>query len=510
MKESLSSNKTIAKNTVLLYARMLVTMLVGLYTSRVVLRVLGVSDYGVYNVVGGFVAMLSYLKTAFVGGTQRFTAFALGQDDIPKLKSVFNNSIIIFILLSLLIVLVAESFGLWFVNNKLTIDENRMLAANWVYQCSLISLVFTLLSVTYNASIIAHEHMQIYAYVCIVETFLKLGIVFLLVLAPYDKLIFYSILNMLISCVVFLFYRYYCRQHFQECRYCISFDKGLFREMFSYSGWHLVGNLGFTFKDQFSNIILNIFLGTSINAARGLAGQVNGAITSFSDNLMMAITPPITKEYAAGNIDKSQKLVYAGSRYSTYLMALVAIPLILNIDFILDLWLDEVPPFTSELAVITLVASMFYAMSKTTSVGIQATGKIRAFQIGVAIIMLLELPVAYWILKQGYSPIWAVVPSIVTNIIGFFFRVYILKKLVPSYSIRSFITSVFIRCILVVALCYFVGYAINSLYTINLWTCLMSSIIFVILSGLIMFFFGINKEEKEWIVKYIKLSILKK
>lgn len=509
MSEQISSNKKIAKNTILLYTRMLVTMLVSLYTSRVILRVLGVSDFGVYNVVGGFVAMLSYLKTAFVGGTQRFMSFTLGQKDFAKLKSVFNNSIIIFILLFTLTLLIAETFGLWFVNNKLAIDGGRICAANWVYQCSLISLGFTLMTVSYNASIIAHEHMRVYAYVSIIETFLKLGIVFLLVWSPYDKLIFYSILHLLISISIFVFYRFYCRKMFIECVFHTRFDKNLFKEMFSYSWWHLIGNLGFTFKDQFSNIIMNMFLGTTINAARGIATQVNAAIMSFSNSLVLSITPPITKQYAAGNYKKSRSLVYSGSRFSTYFIALLGIPIILNIDFVLDIWLYEVPPFTSELTIVTIISSMFYAMSQTTSAAIQATGRIKAFQIGIAIIMLLELPFAYLALYKGLLPYWALMPAIFTNIIGFFYRTFLLSKSESEYTVGSFLRTVFLRCVIVIGICYIVGYFINSLFPVNFVSFIASSILVAISSSIIILLLGINTNERTLIINYVKMILRK-
>ena len=298
---AVSSNKRIAKNTLLLYFRMLLTIVVGLYTSRVVLNTLGVNDYGVYNVVGGIVAMLSFLNSALTAASQRFIAFELGRGDLSKLKKIFCTSVTIHATLAAIIFVIAETVGLWFVNTHLNIDADRMVAANWVYQFSIFTFMLTVLSVPYNSCIVAHEHMNTFAYISILEVTLKLLIVYLLLVINYDKLITYGILVFAVALVVRLTYGIYSKRHFEECTYHFSFDKQLFKEMFSFAGWSVVGNLGFSFKDQAANIILNLFFGTVVNAARGIALQVNGIISGFSTNFMMALNPQITKQYAAGN-----------------------------------------------------------------------------------------------------------------------------------------------------------------------------------------------------------------
>lgn len=502
MPDNTSNNKRVAKNTLMLYLRMFVTMAIGLYTSRVILQTLGVSDYGVYNVVGGFVAMLSYLNTVFVGATQRFIVFTLGENDPDKLKRLFKSSITVHFIIGIIILIVAETFGLWFVNNKLNIDADRMVAANWVYQCSVLSLILTMINIPYRSCVVAHEHMHLYAYVSIVESVLKLGIVFLLLIIPGDKLIIYSILMLLIMIVVPVWYIIYCRR-FDECSFGFGFDKGMIKEMGSYAGWLLVGNLGFSFKDQFSNIIMNLFLGTSINAARGVAAQVNSIITSFADNFTMALNPQITKHYAAGEIEQSQELVYSGARYAFFLMAMIAIPVIMNIDYILELWLGVVPEYTSQFVVITIVASLFYSISKTTTTAIQATGDIKWFQIGISIIMLLELPAAFVLLKLQYPPYYALMPAIATSVMGLIFRFFILKKQVPSYSIKYYFINIVLRSVSIMCLSFAISYLLCSMLEMNFWTFLLSSFLSVIVSATIIYFMGLTGSERNLLKKYL-------
>lgn len=510
MDELISSKSKIAKNTVMLYIRMFVMMAVTLFTSREILRILGASDYGIYNVVGGFVSMLAFLRSAFVDGVQRFTAVSIGQKDNYRLHAVFNDAIIIFIILALILFIIGETVGLWFVSNKLTIADERLFAAKWVFHFSLLSLFFTFLTIPYNANIIAHECMDFYAYISVIEAIIRLLIVYLLVISSIDKLIFYAGLHFLVTALIFFAYRYYCRKKFAECIFKKKFDKPLFKEMCPYIGWHMVGNLGFSFKDQASNIVMNLFLGTAINAARGLAAQVNGAVNMFSNNLNMAIIPPITKAYASGDIIKSKSLVYTGARISTYLMAIIAIPIIINIDYILDIWLDEVPEYTSAFVIITIVASIFYSMTKTASAAIQATGNVKAFQVGISIIMLLEIPAAYVLLSNNVCPYYALMPAIATNIIGFFYRVYLLKQYVSEYSYKLFFFDVFMRCTMVVGASYFACYMINEMFSINFLTFCISSLISVAISSIVICFFGLNRIERRSFLNMIKSRVLSK
>ena len=510
MADNISNNKRIAKNTLLLYLRMILILVVSLYTSRVVLKTLGVSDYGVYNVVGGFVSMLAYLNSAFSGASQRFMNFALGKGDKNLVFSTFATAKKTHIIIALILFVIAETFGLWFINNKLVIDAGRMVAANWVYQCSIVTLMITIINIPYNACIISHEHMHIYAYVSIVEVVLKLLILYLLLILPGDKLIVYAILLVCISVLLRLIYAIYCRKHFEECKVRPAIDKPLFKEMFSYAGWTALGSLGFTFKDQFSNIILNGFFGTTINAARGIAMTVNGHLVPFSKNFFVAISPQITKQYASGNLEQSQKLVYAGARYSFLMLLLIIIPLIVNINYVLKLWLDIVPEYTSQFVVITLFSSLIYSLTNSTSTAIQATGKIKAFQIGISIIMLLELPAAYYILKAGMAPPYALVPVLFTNSLALIFRFYLLKKLVPSYSLKKYYIGTVLKCIVICAACLLPNYWLKQYLPDGFVGCCISVLVAVLYSGLIIYYFGINKTERVMLKNYVANKLKRK
>lgn len=420
--------RRIAKNTLLLYARMFLMILIGLYTSRVILKALGISDYGVYNVVGGMVSMFAFLNSAMVAASQRFISYELGCGDKERLNLVFCTSINIHAIIAVVIFILAETIGLWFVNTQLVIDPDRMVAANWVYQFSVLTFMVTVVSVPYNSCIVAHEHMKAFAYIGIVDACLRLGAVFLLLAFPYDKLIFYAFGVLAVSVVVRIFYGFYCKRNFEECTYRFIVDRRLLKRMFSFAGWSVLGNLGFSFKDQGSNIILNLFYGTSINAARGIAMQVSGLVSTFSSNFSMALFPQITKQYASGNVESCLSLVYSGARYTFYLLALVSIPFLINVDYVLKLWLGTVPEYTSIFLIISMVVSILYTVTGTVTTALQAAGEIKWFQIGICVIMLSELPIGYIFLLYGYPPYYALYPGILTGIVAIFFRIFALKS----------------------------------------------------------------------------------
>ena len=347
-----SGNKIIAKNTLLLYVRMFLTIIIGLYTSRVVLQVLGVDDYGIYNVVGGFVYLLSYIKTGFVAATQRYLNFALGQNNNEELNWVFSNSLTVYYIFAVVTLLVSETFGLWYLNNHIVIAPDRIVAANWVFQCAVLMLVVEMISIPYNTCVIAHEHMNVYAYLSILDSLLRLVAVFILMVSPYDNLILYAILMVSSSCIIRLLYTVYCKRHFAECHYKFRLDKGLLKGMFIFQGWSALGTLGFTFKDQVVNIIINNILGPAVSAARAIAIQVSGVINQFATNVVTAVSPQITQRYAAGELEESRRLVYISSKFSFFLMAIVVIPLVLNLRYVLQLWLGDVPEYAYEFVII--------------------------------------------------------------------------------------------------------------------------------------------------------------
>lgn len=504
MPESSENNRRIAKNTLLLYFRMFITMAVGLYTSRVVLNVLGVSDYGIYNVVGGVITMVSFLNIAMTQASQRFLSFELGKDNNDRLNQVFCTSVNIHLLISIIAVIIGETVGLWFVNEKLNLPEDRMVAVNWVYQASILTFVIGVMSVPYNSAIVAHEKMSAFAYISILEVVLKLLIVFLLVVIPFDKLIVYSILIVAVSAIIRLCYTIYCKRKFQECTYHIGFDKALSKEMFSFAGWSLLGNLGFSFKDQISNIILNLFYGTTLNAARGIGVHVGVLINSFSKNFTMALNPQITKQYAVGDTEASRKLVYAGSRFSFYLLSLISIPIIINVDYILKLWLGIVPAYTSQFVVFTLLTSLLYTLSGCLTTAIQATGKIKWFQIGICIILLSELPVAWILLKLGFPPDSVMWPTVLTYTLALFFRFWIINRYVEGYRFEDYFIDVVFRCILLFCVSYFLCHLTSSLLSEGLISLVFSTLMCIFITGGIYYALGIHKSERLVLLTKIK------
>ena len=498
-----SNNKRIAKNTLLLYFRMFITMAVGLYTSRIVLNTLGVSDYGIYNVVGGVITIVSFLNAAMTQASQRFMSFEMGKGTVDTLSKVFCTSINIHFFICVIAILIGETFGLWFVNEKLNLPIDRMEAVNWVYQVSIATFVISVMSVPYNSAIVAHEKMSAFAYISILEVSLKLLIVFLLLIIDFDKLIMYSILILCVSAFIFLCYIIYCKIKFEECTYNYCFDRKLSQEMFSFAGWSMFGNLGFSFKDQISNIILNLFYGTTLNAARGIGVHVGVLINSFSQNFTMALNPQITKQYATGDIEASRKLVYAGSRYSFYLLSIISIPIIINIDYILKLWLGVVPEFTSQFVIFTLLTSLLYALSGCVTTAIQATGKIKWFQIGICLIMLSELPIAWLLLKLGYPPYSVMWPSVATYFIAILFRFWLISRYVVGYQFKEYLLNVVLPCILLFGLNYYLCSLLCSKFTESFINLLLSVIISITITGIVTLFLGTNSTERKYLINRI-------
>lgn len=495
----MQSNNKLIKNTIVLYARMLLNIIIGLYTSRIILQTLGVSDYGIYNVVGGIVTLIGIINTAMLGATQRYISFEIGTKNKERLHLVFSTSVIIHLLLAIIIFVIAETIGWWFINNHLNIEANRMYAANWVYHCSIITMILGVLSVPYNSCIVAHEHMTAFAYIGIVEVLLKLFSAYALLVISGDKLIIYSLLILFVAFIIRLAYGIYCKKKFQECKYKFTFDRKLFKEMFSFASWCFIGVFGINIKEQGCNIILNIFLGTTINAARGIAMQVNGVINNFSNNFVMALNPQITKSYAEGNIQRSTMLVYEGCKYSFYLMAFISIPVLINIDYILSLWLTIVPQYTIEFIKFYLLAAMLNAIAPPIVNALQATGKIAVFQITMNIVFLSELPFAYWILKMGYKPYLTMLPTVTFALLALFIRFFILKKQVPSYKFKYFSIQIVGKCILIASITYVFSKYIHELLEENISTLILTSLLSCSILCILVYTFAISKHERNFI-----------
>ena len=443
-----ADNKRIAKNTLMLYFRMFLTMGVSLYTSRIVLNTLGVEDFGIYNVVGGVVTMFSFLNAAMSSATQRFLSFELGKENYKQLQKVFSMSLNIHVLIASVIFVLAETIGLWFLNAKLNIPAERMEAANWVYQFSILSFMVTVISVPYNAMIIAYERMNVYAYVSILEVVLKLIIVFMLQWFGYDKLKFYAILVFSISLLIRLVYGIYCNRNFKESRYVFSWDKSLYTTLMSYAGWNLWGNVAGVMFTQGINILLNIFFGPAINAARGIAYQIRGAVTGFVTNFQMAMNPQIIKSYASGNQNYMHQLIFQGAKYSFFLLLLLSLPILFETPLILKIWLKIVPDYTVIFTRLVLVNILIDCISGPLMTAAQASGKIKVYQSVVGGLLILILPISYLFLKLGYSPQVTLYVSISISIIALFSRLWILRPLV-HLSILKFTQFVLVPILMV-------------------------------------------------------------
>ena len=507
--QEVSNNKRIAKNTLLLYFRMFVFISVNLYTSRVVLNTLGISDYGLYNVVGGIISMAGFLNAAMVSASQRFLSFELGKSDYEKLSRVFCTLVNIYILICIISLIVAETVGLWFVNTKLNIPEGRTVAANWVYQASLLAYVINMMSMPYNSAIVAREKMSVFAYISILDVVLKLLVVFLLPLILIDSLILYSILIVFVTILIRCIYTIYCKRNFQECTYRFVLDKQLFKDMFSFTGWSIIGGLGFSFKDQLSNILINIFYGTTVNAARGIGMQVTSQVKGFAQNFTMALNPQITKQYAAGNIEASRELVYAGSRYSFYLLTLISIPVIVNIDYILHVWLGVVPKYTSQFVIYSIIMSLIFSMSECVTKAIQATGNVKWLQIGVSIIMLSELPFAWILLKLGFPPYSVMWPSIGTYMFALIFRFWILRNYVDGYNFSDYFKKVVFRCIIVFCVAFTLSFSTCIRIQNEFFQLMLSIVSCLLITTITVCVFGISKNERKMFIKYVSTLINK-
>lgn len=442
----------IAKNTIVLYFRMLFLMLIGLYTSRVILKTLGVADYGTYNLVGGVISMFSILTSSLSTAISRFITFELGKGQSERLNRVFSTSVNVQLILGLVVILFGETIGVWFLNTHLQIPADRMVAANCVLQCAIASFVLGLLMVPYNASLIAHENMNIFAYISILEAVLKLAIVFALYISPYDKLFSYALLLFAVSCLIRWIYAVYCKRHYEECRYHYVYDKPLLKEMTGFAGWNLLGDGSWILNNYGVNILLNIFFGPVtglvLNAARGIATQVDNIVQSFVRNFMTALNPQITKSYASGDFEYMHKLVFAGAKYSFFLMMFFAIPICLETELILNLWLDVVPDYAVIFVQLTLLSSMCVILGNTLITSVFATGKIRNYELVMGLMALSNFPITWIAFKLGASPVAAYVIYFCVYFSMIFVRLYMVKDLIHMSAWR-YVKEVFVRVAIV-------------------------------------------------------------
>lgn len=431
-----------------LYFRMMLIMGVALFTSRIVLRNLGIEDFGIYNVVGGIVTMFTFLNGSLGSATSRYITFELGRKNYERLNQVFNVAFLIHVAIGIIVIVLAETVGLWFFYEKMSIPADRIDAAQWVYQISILTCFFSLTQVPYSASIIAHENMRVYAWIGIVEVLAKLVIVYLLVVSPFDKLVFYAVLLCLLQISIMMYERFYCLRHYGESRMKLYWERSLYREMFGYAGSDLIGNISVLAQGQGLNLLLNVFFGPVVNAARGVAYQVQGAVTQFSNNFMTAVKPQIIKSYAQGDIDGMMVLVKNSSCFSFYLMWMISFPIMLEADYILSLWLGKYPDHTVTFLILVLVLCLIQTLKTPRTTVYHATGHLKLTNMVVGSVLCAAFPLAYLFLKLGMTPeavFWA---ANITMFISEFASVIILKRYI-RYSIPSYLLHVHGRCLLV-------------------------------------------------------------
>lgn len=445
------NTRRIAKNTLMLYVRMLVLMLVGLYTSRVVLASLGENDFGIYDVIGGVVAMFTIISGALNSAITRFITFEMGKGDENRLNKVYSAAVLIQFALAVIVVALAEPVGLWFIDNRMTIAPERIPAAVMVLHFSLASFVINLMSVPQMASITAHEKMSAYAYIGLLDGLLRLGVAFLISRSSADRLVLYAALMMVTVLVVRSAYGLYCRKNFPECRFRRVRDLSLIKEMFSFAGWNFIGVSSGVLRDQGGKILVNLFAGTAVNAARGVAMQLNGAVQGFVTNFMTAVNPQITKSYASGDHGYMFYLISKSSRMSYFLLYILALPVLFNTEYILDLWLKDVPDHSALFVRLFLVYTLSESLSNPLVTAQLATGKIRNYQLVVGGLQLLNIPVSYAFLKMGAMPEVTVMVAIAVSQICLFARLFMLKGMIALPS-GEFMRKVYLNVAGVTAL----------------------------------------------------------
>lgn len=503
MSEAESGNKRIAKNTAILYIRMLIMMIISFFTARITLNALGVTDYGINNVVGGLVSMFSMISGSLSTAASRFITFGLGEGNQEKLKQVFSTTVNIHLILAIIVVIAIESIGVWFLNNKMNIPIDRLYAANWVLQCSVLSFIIGLLSVPYNSAIIAHEKMSAFAYMTIFDSAAKLIIILGIYYYGGDKLILLSILTVVIGCIRQSIYWLYCKRNFAECKYSFVWENKIGLSIFSFAGWNFIGSSAGLLKVHGVNIVINLFNGPIINAARGIAMQVNSMIGQFTGGFMTAITPQIIKSYAAGEIERMHNLIYQSTRLSFYLFMFLSIPVIFEIEIILSLWLGQIPEHSALFTRLVLINTLIEIISYTLVNAQLATGNIKYYQIVTGGIQLLNFPISYIFLSLGFFPEITVIVAIVISQIYLLAQLQFLQKSI-KLPIRTFFQKVYLNLVKVTIISSILP-LICHIYiqtdTLRFFLVCITSLFSSVLS---IYYIGCSMKERKYIQQYIK------
>ena len=502
-----SNNKTLAKNTLFLYFRMLLTMLIGLYTSRVVINVLGISDYGIYNVIGGIVAIFASLNGAMASASSRYITFYIGRNDQTQLKHIFSILALFHIFIAVIILLLCETIGLWFFYEKMQIPSDRMNVAFWLLQFSYASAFLSVINTPYTSLIVGREKMDIYAYISVFDSLAKLIIVLLISYSPIDKLLFYGFFLFVIQFVDFILYRVYCRRRFPESIMTLNINRGLVKEIICYSGWSLFGNLAFAANTQGVNLLLNMFFGPVVNAARGVAVQVNNLINSFVSNYQMALNPQIVKNFASENFNRMHTLMFASARYGYFLLFFIMLPIFFESDILLKLWLKIVPEDTVVFLRLILCTCLINCLANSWTVAAGAIGKVKKLNIIVGSLLLAVIPISYIFFKMGFSALTVFLIHLVITFFCLVIRVLLFYKAI-NMKMASYVKQVIIPifCSSVIALVFpFVVYLNMN----QSWTrfFIITAVSFF-WSFVCIWYVGLKKEERSSFLIFLKKLLI--
>ena len=502
----MSDNSRIAKNTIFMYVRMAITMLVGLYTSRVVLQVLGVNDYGLYNVIGGIIALFTVLNAALVNTTSRFITVSLAKGDARDTRQIFNMALLLHLFVGAIIVILGETVGLWYLHAKLVIPEGREVAAEWLYQFTVISALLSTILVPYNAAIVAHERLNIYAIIQILDAFLKLGIVIFLQYFVFDKLIIYAFLMLMVTVFNFVYNFVYCHKFFAEVKFLVYWSWSKFKEILKFIGWAIVGNFSSMFYTQGINLVLNAFFGLAVNAARGIAVQVEGIVRQFANNVQTAINPQILKSHAIGNVDRMYYLIIASSRVCFYLLFIISLPILLETDFLLGLWLVEVPEHSVNFIRIILICVLLDAFGNPMYTANLASGKLAIYHGTLVTLAYGFMFITYFVTKSSLIPEVAFLCLLTKDLIGFVLRIFILDKQV-GLKPKMYVRRVLVPVIVVVGVSAIPSFVVHYYMNEGWVGFLFTSSVAVITTALAVYFLGITKEERNFALTFIRNRI---
>ena len=506
MPEKSSNTKRIAKNTIALYARMLVNLVVSLYTSRVVLATLGIEDYGIYGVVGGITGMLSFLNAAQSGATSRFITFELGKKSGSRLSETFSSAVLVHLGIALFVILIAETVGVWFLHHKLVIPEGRMGAAEWLLQISILSAFIGIIQTPFVALIIAHEKMDIYAYVEMLHVFLKLGIVYMLLIGNMDKLILYSILLLAVALIVFTIYLLFCLAKFPESKISLKGDKGIIKSLLSFSGFNLFGNMGSIVNLQGTNFAINMVFGVAYNAAAGVASTVSGAVEGFASNIITAFRPQITKDYAGENYQSFESFMDLAIKVILSIYCVVAIPAILEIDKVLSLWLEEVPVCASVFCRFMLVNIFFCTLRYIITIGIHATARVKVISLFTGTLQMINPFLIYFLYKNGMGVEYTYASIVFINIVLCGIDFYLLSSYIPQIKASKLVVST-LKTILVCALSMAIAYVVIRLFDSSILRILLTIFVAFISIMSLSWLLCLDKKQKEQVGSFVKNHI---